>query len=214
MAISFSGTTQSYYAASAPVTAVPLTMACWMNKTSASTGGFLMGVMRDAGSLWYGFYLYATSSGKVQAPLANNNVFAGGVDSTTSYSANTWHHVCGVYSSNTSRTIYLDGGGSATDTTSLTPTLIDNVTIAAARKSGAVDNYLNGSLAEVAIWSAALTQPEVKSLSAGMSPKLVRPQSLRLYLPLIRSPLDQKAALAFTTEGSPTVVSHPRVYLQ
>jgi hypothetical protein len=213
MAISFSGSLQSYYSASTPVTAVPLTIACRMNKASAATNGFLAGIMRNTGSNWYGFYIFANSSGIVTATVANNNVFAQG-ESTTSYSANTWHHVCGVFSSNTSRTIYLDGAGSATNTTSLTPTLIDIVTLAAARKSGFVDNYLNGSLAEVAIWSAGLTEPEVKSLSAGMSPKLVRPQSLVLYVPLIRSPQDQKAALAFTTEGSPTVASHPRVYLQ
>lgn len=213
MAISFSGSLQSYYSASTPVTAVPLTIACWMNKPSATTGAFVAGIMRNAGALWYGFYLYATNTGKVSASAANNNVFAE-AQSTTSYSANTWHHVCGVFASNTSRTIYLDGAGSATNTTSLTPTLIDIVTIAAARKSGNVDNYLNGSLAEVAIWNAALTEPEAKSLSAGMSPKLVRPQSLVLYVPLIRSPQDQKAALAFTTQGSPTVATHPRVYLQ
>ena len=213
MAISFSGSSQSYYSASTPVTAVPLTIACWMNKPATNTAGVIVGTFRNTGSDWYGFYLYASSTAKVNASAANNNVFAE-AQSTTSYSANTWHHVCGVYSSNTSRTIYLDGAGSATNTTSLTPTLIDIVSIAAARKSGFVDNYLNGSLAEVAIWNAALTEPEVKSLSAGMSPKLVRPQSLVLYVPLIRSPQDQKAALAFTTQGSPTVASHPRVYLQ
>ena len=213
MAISFSGSAQSYYSASTPVTAVPLTIACRMNKSSSATQGLIAGVMRNAGSTFYGFYIYANASAKVTATAANNNVFAE-AQSTTSYSASTWHHVCGVFSSNTSRTIYLDGAGSATNTTSLTPTLIDIVTIAAARKSGFVDNYLNGSLAEVAIWNAALTEPEAKSLSAGMSPKLVRPQSLALYLPLIRSAQDQKAALAFTTEGSPTVANHPRVYLQ
>jgi hypothetical protein len=213
MAISFSGSSQSYYSASTPVTAVPLTIACWMNKPATNTAGVIVGTFRNTGSDWYGFYLYASSTAKVNASAANNNVFAE-AQSTTSYSANTWHHVCGVYSSNTSRTIYLDGAGSATNTTSLTPTLIDIVSIAAARKSGFVDNYLNGSLAEVAIWNAALTEPEVKSLSAGMSPKLVRPQSLVLYVPLIRSPQDQKAALAFTTQGSPTVATHPRVYLQ
>jgi hypothetical protein len=213
MAISFSGSLQSYYSASTPVTAVPLTIACWMNKASAATGGFTAGIMRNLSSNWFGFYIYAGNNGKVIATVAENNVFAE-APSTTSYSANTWHHVCAVFSSNTSRTIYLDGAGSATNTTSLTPTLIDIVTLAAARKSGFVDNYLNGSLAEVAIWSAGLTEPEVKSLSAGMSPKLVRPQSLVLYVPLIRSPQDQKAALAFTTEGSPTVATHPRVYLQ
>ena len=213
MAISFSGSGQSYYSSSTPVTAVPLTIACWMNKPSAATGGFVAGIMRNAGSSWHGFYIVAANNGKIYASVANANVFAE-AQSTTSYSANTWHHVCAVFSSNTSRTVYLDGAGSATNTTSLTPTLIDIVTLAAARKSGLVDNYLNGSLAEVAIWNAALTEPEVKSLSAGMSPKLVRPQSLVLYVPLIRSPQDQKAALAFTTEGSPTAASHPRVYLQ
>ena len=213
MAITFSGSLQSYYASTTPVTAVPLTISCWMNKSSTSPSAFLAGILWDGGANWYGFYLFSNSGGKVTASAANNNVFAE-AQSTSLYSANKWHHVCGVFSSNTSRTIYLDGGNNATNTTSLTPSNLNSLTIAASRRSGIVDGYFNGSLAEVAIWSADLTLAEVKALATGMSPQLVRPQSLSLYLPLIRSPQEEKGGIAFTTQGSPTVASHTRVYLK
>jgi hypothetical protein len=65
-------------------------------------------------------------------------------------------------------------------------------------------------LAEVGLWNVALTDGEVAALAKAMSPRMIRPQSLVLYLPLIRDVFDYKGRV-FVTTGT-TVAPHPRVY--
>jgi len=130
--------------------------------------------------------------------------------STSGCSANTWHHACAVFTSATSRTIYLDGGNSATNTTSSTPSGINQMNIGSFKT--AAGNWFNGQVAEVGLWSAALTQPEIASLAAGMTCDKVRPQSLVFYAPLVRDLVDAKGGLTITNNNTATVVNHPRVY--
>ena len=62
--------------------------------------------------------------------------------------------------------------------------------------SGATkQNYCDGSLAEAAIWNAALSDAEVAALATGVSPLLVRPGSLVFYAPLARDLLDRVGGL-------------------
>lgn len=47
-----------------------------------------------------------------------------------------------------------------------------------------LDNRWNGSIAEVAIWNAALTDAEIAALAKGTSPLQVHPANLKGYYPL------------------------------
>lgn len=69
----------------------------------------------------------------------------------------------------------------------------------------------NGSIAEPAIWNAALTDAEIASLAAGFTPDQVRPQSLSLYAPLIRNLADLRLGRTITNVGGATVSTHPRI---
>jgi hypothetical protein len=71
---------------------------------------------------------------------------------------------------------------------------------------------MDGKIAEVGIWSSALTQPEIASLAKGMTCDKVRPQNLVFYAPLVRDLIDQKGGLAITNNNGATVANHPRVY--
>ena len=71
---------------------------------------------------------------------------------------------------------------------------------------------MDGRIAEVGIWNAALTQPEIASLANGMTCDKVRPQSLVFYAPLIRTLQDLKGGLTITNNNTATVADHPRVY--
>jgi hypothetical protein len=110
--------------------------------------------------------------------------------------------------SNSSRTIYLDGGGSATNTATITPTPA-NITSLRAGWTGAT---LDGCVAEVGVWNAALTAAEVASLAKGMTCDKIRPQNLVFYAPLVRDLIDQKGGLTITNNNGATVATHPRVY--
>jgi hypothetical protein len=72
--------------------------------------------------------------------------------------------------------------------------------------------YSTGEVAEVAVWSAALSDEEIALLAKGFSPLCLwwRWPSLVLYQDLIR-PLNRLAiGPTFTATGSPTIVPHPR----
>jgi hypothetical protein len=75
-----------------------------------------------------------------------------------------------------------------------------------------VGDYFAGDVAEVGVWSVALTDDEVASHAKGFSAKRIRPQSLVFYAPLIRNAQDVRGALALTNNNSATVANHPRVY--
>jgi len=67
-------------------------------------------------------------------------------------------------------------------------------------------------IAEVGIWNAALTQPEIASLAKGMTCDKIRPQNLVFYTPLVRDLIDQKGGLVITNNNAATVAAHPRIY--
>ena len=71
---------------------------------------------------------------------------------------------------------------------------------------------MDGCLAEVGIWNAALTAAEIASLAKGMTCDKVRPQSLVFYAPLVRDLIDTKGGLTITNNNTATVATHPRVY--
>ena len=101
--------------------------------------------------------------------------------------------------------------GGTIDTTDLTPTGINELLIGARRFSGAVGLYFDGSIAEAAIWNAALTDDEILSLAKGFTPDQIRPQNLVFYAPLIRELQDLRGGLTITNNNGATVSNHPRV---
>jgi len=195
----------------AVVTAVPFTMACWANFADNTDLQYVM-ALADLSEPDQSFRL-----GK-DTPGNENDIIAVSYDGTTKKAsttakatAGTWHHICGVFASSTSRAAYLDGGNKGTDTTSSTPTGIDRTSIG--RVGDSTPGYdTDGAVAEAAIWNAALTDAEVVVLATGVSPLLVRPQSLVFYMPLIRDDdEDIVGGLSMTATNSPTISAHPRV---
>jgi hypothetical protein len=216
MAYEFNGTNQYFGVASAPITTTPLTLACWFNCDSATTNQTLLGISANIGatSTWFRIRLAGAVAGDpVQADAALSPTFAI-ASSSAGYATGSWQHACGVFSSNTSRTIYLDGANSTTNTTSVAPTGLNGIQIAAiyANDSGSIVTYTDGRIAEVGVWNVALTQPEIASLAKGMTCDKVRPQSLVFYAPLIRELQDLRGGLAITNNNTATVANHPRVY--
>jgi hypothetical protein len=215
MAYNFNGTNQHLNINSAPVTAWPLTMACWFNTSNATNNQVLMH-LGDLSST--ARFLLGAAGGLAGDPVnfavANDTNVFNSAETTTGYSINTWTHACGVQSSNTSRKAYINGGSSAENTGSTgTQSGIDSVTIALQRFNNVTTaNRFTGQIAECGIWSAALTDAEIASLAKGMTCDKVRPQSLVFYAPLVRDLIDYKGGLTITNNNTATVANHPRVY--
>jgi hypothetical protein len=204
--------TNKFLTASAPITAAPLTVACWFYANNNTTQHALV-VLEDAGGT-HRFDLQAlgaTAGDPIQCAAAAG-ASSGFARTSTGFSANTWNHACGVQSATTSRTAYLNAGGEITNTADRTPVGISVLKIGAINVNGANANFMNGLIAEVGIWNAALTAAEVASLAKGMTCDKVRPQNLVFYAPLVRDLVDQKGGLTITNNNSATVANHPRVY--
>ena len=216
MAYNFNGTNQYLSTASAPVTTWPLTMACWFNVANVTTQYVLVTV----GKLNNDERFVLQAAGHLAGdPVATNYIDSNGTsyraDSTSGFSANTWSHACAVHTSASSRTTYLNGGssGSNTSTATLSNSGINSILIGAQSNFAlGVSSYASGLIAEVGIWNVALTAAEIASLAKGMTCDKVRPNALVFYAPLIRSLQDLSRAAAITNNNAATVANHPRVY--
>lgn len=220
MAYDFNGTNQYLQVGSAVLTAAPLTMACWFNSDLITASQTLVSITNSGvtgGITRFAIFAGGSISGRPVRAIASDTSLNNGIAATTSgYSANTWHHAAGVFTSASSRSVYIDGGNSATDTTSITPTLLDrtNIGVQFLQTAGGTSGiaFTDGRIAEVGIWNTSLTAAEVASLAKGMTCDKVRPQNLVFYAPLVRDLQDTKGGLTITNNNGATVANHPRIY--
>lgn len=215
MAYELNGTNQYFNTATTPVNTLPATISCWFNPDLDTANQILVNITNNndasAGTRFGLIISGATAGDPIQAYAQSGSTVANAT-STTPFTANAWNHACGVFTSTTSRTVYLNGGGSATNTDLRNTTGIDRIRIGARFSSGTPGLFFDGKLAEIGIWNAALTAAEIASLAKGMTCDKVRPQSLVFYAPLIRDLIDAKGGLTITNNNSATIAGQPRVY--
>jgi hypothetical protein len=216
MAYDFNGSNQSATSASAPATAEPLTIAAWF-KSDVNNARTVIVSIADTNISAGAFFALVEDGTKAGDPICatkfSNTSDLGEAVSTTGFTVGTWHHGCAVFTSTTSRTAYIDGGSANTNTGSrpADAQVVDKTAIGCLGRATNVAFY-NGQIAEVGIWSAALTAAEVASLADGMTCDKVRPQSLVFYAPLVRNLQDVRGGLTITNNNTATVANHPRVY--
>lgn len=211
MAYEFNGTNQSILATSAPGTGEPLTISAWFVSDSSTTRTVIASV---SGLDFFALVQDGTKTGDpICATKYSSGTDTGEAVSSTGYTVGQWHHGCAVFASNASRTVYLDGGGKVENTTNRPSAINITRTAIGALARSPLAAFFDGRVAEVGIWNAALTDGEVASLAKAVSPRLIRPQSLVFYAPLVRDLMDLRASLALTNNNSATVTNHPRIYL-
>ena len=213
MSLDFDGTTSYVEATSGVVTAVPLTMSCWFNLDNATANQTLLSVSAS-GATSARFAIVAAGAvandplrAVVQAGTTVVNAEAG------TFLADTWHHGCAVFTSATSRTIYLDHATSGTNTTNITPNaaLINRTNLASQWGAGARGVTANGEIMEAAIWNVALEDAEIKALAEGFKPTQIRPNALVFYAPIIREIADYARGVTLN-QNATTVTPHYRRY--
>lgn len=156
--------------------------------------------------------MVASQAGSMKVRVATK---AGGAassaSSTTAISDLNWHSAVGEITAANARQCWLDNGGNGSSSTSLTPGTLTKTSIGAQDNGGTIDSNIGHELANVAVWSGTLTADERAALANGVSPLLIRPDILEIYLPLMRGGDDYMGA-AFTVTNA-TVADHPRVYM-
>lgn len=213
MAYDFNGTNQSLTTAvQSPVTGPPLTMCCWFNSdNNGGANGAIPIYIGDPAT--FNRYLLALFNSKIECQVLNASNIGGPAISTSNFSTGTWTHAGAVYSTTSSRSVYFNGVNEATNTTLIAPSSITRIQIGRQQfnnNSGIA--WLDGRLAEVGIWNAALTAAEIASIAKGMTCDKIRPQSLVFYAPLVRDLQDVRGGLTITNNNTATVATHPRVY--
>lgn len=172
---------------SAPLGAAPtvFSMACWFNVSDVTTYQTLICHADTNVANFAVLSVDATPSGTVGFLSREAAGSSATANTSTTATNDTWHHALGVHASITDRTAYLDGAGAGTSVTSMSLSGHDQLSIG---RTGSVSNetYVNGNVAEVALWNVALTAADAASLAAGFSPLMVRPSGLVFYAPLIR----------------------------
>ena len=208
MAYQFAAASSQYLTADLALDFNPMTIASWVYCTSLSSQFAIANVGRTSDS--HRNQLIVLTTGALR--INQSAVVAGQADSTSGFSVNTWGHACGVFTSLSSRTVYLNAGSSATNTTNTGATGQTNVIGVGARYLASWGQFANAISAETGIWNVALTADEIASLAKGVTCNLIRPQSLVFYAPLIRDLQDVRGGLTITNNNGATVANHPRVY--
>jgi len=206
MAVNFNGSS-SLSTSSGVVSGSPCTIVAWA-KPRILHNGYLAALGNASDSSRQA--LYFRDDGIVRAVHRNGSTI-GDASSTSTYSANTWVHATAVFSSLSSRAVFVDGSDKQTSSVALGSVSLTDTHIGS-RPPGAF--YFDGDLAEVAIWSAALSDREVRLLAEGFSPlSLVhRIGELVLYRDLIRSTDRPHIGPATTAAGGGLSASpHPRI---
>jgi hypothetical protein len=183
---SFNGSS-NYISAFPSVTANPLSISAWvyLNSTSGTQDVVSIGKTIDANN--YAVIRLSSSKWTATVNFNGTTITATG---TLTLAANIWYHVCATITSGNSGaatvTIYTNGGDAQTGTPSGSGTLtgINAADIAATNIGGTISNYLNGYIADVAMWNVALSSGNVASLAAGVRPNGVQGGSLQAWWPL------------------------------
>jgi hypothetical protein len=199
---------------SSPVSQWPFTIAAWTRRTATpgASGNTFMRLRKSSNTIQWSQILFRNAT---DYPIAigvgdgASNYYTQSATSATS--TNTWHHGCAVFASNNSRTIYADGGNSATATTNVTTmTGLDQILIGVSQV---------GQVAHAGLWSVALTAAEVAMLyngGIGVDPRSVRPDALVGYWPLIAGDDDRDwwGQYNMSVTGSLTDFRHPPVLMR
>lgn len=196
-------------------TAVPLSVACWFQTHSETLNSTLI-FLGDKDAHTQAFVLQIRGTDALDNTLrcfTVNGATIGSAYTSSSWTANTWHHGCGVFASSTDRRCFLDGGSKGTDATDVTPTGIDRLSLG---RSGDLSPgaYMKGYLAEVGVWAGTLTDAEVAILANGTPPDRVQPHNLVHYYRLrnideLTCRVGSANLAAFNT---PTSADHCRIF--
>lgn len=215
MSRSFNGTSDYARYGGAAVSAFPFTMACWALPNNITAEHSLMWIGNSAtNNQYFELSLRGADVGDPVAAVARNTTYN---DATTStgFSSSAWNHCCGVWTNNTSRDVYLNGGGKGSDTVSVSYTSSGaNRTSIGRRDSSSPGGHIAGLISHPCIWNVALSEAEITSLARGAHPLTVRPASIVAFWPFWgnSSPeQDEVGGLHLTLTGTSRSSNNPSV---
>lgn len=104
----------------------------------------------------------------------------------------------------------MNGTASTPNTVSVTQNSFNEILIGA-RRITTLSQYFAGDIAEVGVWNAVLTADEIASLAKGFPCRMIKPENLAFYAPLVRNITDYMEALTITNTNTATPSEHARI---
>lgn len=213
---------QYLYAASAPVSTIPCTLACWfkLNSHSVTSPLNLMCINTAATDNEELSLRVAATTNYFQFNFRASDTNVGG-SILTGTTTGAWTHGVATATDATTRAVYQNGSSASASLAagSITPVGLDCMAIGANYRAATGSAYFDGAIAHAAVWSVALSASEVASLyndGRGLDPRSVRPEALAGYWPLIGDDGDRDwwGNTDLTASGSPTYTDHPPVLMR
>lgn len=186
MARTFDGIDDNVNVNSTPVTAAAFTMCAdffTADTTNAQTMAFIGD--KDVGNHFWALLADGATGGDPIIAAIDQGGTQTFPQTTTGYSANTWHRACLKEVSATSHAVFIDGGSKGTTADNVAPAGADRVS-AGIRNRSSPDLPFAGRIANVTIWNIALSDAEIAILGGprGMHPLRMRPANIVLFWPL------------------------------
>jgi len=156
--LDFDGT-DDYVQADNEITDYPFTLECWvrLDTIGISQSLVLLSKTGVANIFWGLRFVAVTQKFSVLTRNTTNYETSG----TTTVTPNTWYHVAGVFESDTSRTLYVNGVSEATQTDSVTFDSTSLKVLMGLLRTSSPAAYLNGNLSDVRVWNTARTAQEI-----------------------------------------------------
>ena len=172
--------------ATAVVSGPPFSAAVWIYVDDLAINGEIVNLANMANNAdSYRLVFAGPTSGHPLLSIEASTSASGVATSTTGVGAtNVWHHAAGVWASHSSRSVYLDGGSKATETTTCAAGTVNVTSLGRLSRLSVPATYFSGRLAHAALWNVALTDDEVLALASKVSPLRIRPAALVGFWPL------------------------------
>lgn len=206
MARLFSGSAGSILelASAFGLTAPPCSLLLTFKRTVVSTTGYMVSVSNGSASpQMMAAYLTATQfEAQAYDGTGNGEALQGSA-------AADWNTGCASFVTTTSRYAYVNAIPGVQNTVSVSVSGLNTLTLGAL--NSAFGGYAGVTLARVAGWDVTLSDEEIASYAKGFSPRRIRPQSLKFYIPALRDLIEWRTGQAFATSGG-TVVDQTLAY--
>jgi hypothetical protein len=193
----------------APTATVAVSFSAWI-KPVAQAGAVRYVCSQSKSSSGAEITLRLEADGTVSAIMYDGSAF-GSAQTTAKVTAGAWNHVCGVFATTGSRSVYLAGANKVTNTTAVAGAMNTNQIDVGAYYSGPAF-FFDGDIGEVTVWSVALTDAEVALLATGALPTTLQRTSLAFHAPIggVYAPEpDQIGSLSLTVHGATASAAFP-----
>lgn len=124
------------------------------------------------------------------------------------------YHVAAVFTSATSRGLYVDGALQGSDTDAPTSSFQGHIALIGMRFTTAFSygQFFDGTIAEVAIWNVALSQAQILAIAKGRDPRAVSSTQPLVYWPMYGDGSEEMGwnyNPSLTLSNSPARTNHP-----